>query len=507
VNGIAPSAINTVASPGTGASGTIVGFGRSGGSDFDYGLKRSGAVVLSACPAAGFYSGSVCWRYSAPIGPPGLNANTCNADSGGPLFVDLGAGPVVAGITSGGSSSDCNPTDLSYDLDVFAQASFIQSSGGADLANTSCGSLPQVGQALTGVASASGELSGSAPDAVHAFTVAPGTTMLRVAMTATEDADSDFDLYVRHGTAPTTAVYDCRDWGPNQYSYCEFASPASGTWYVLAHRASGFGAYQVTVTSFSRDCSQPGTDGLACNDDNECTANDVCAAGTCGGSAVGNGTPCDDGNSCTGPDSCAGGSCTGVALDDGTPCDDGNPCSRPDACASGTCAGMVPAASCRPPAIAQKAFFQLKDRTPNPGDRMVWRWLRGTQTSLADFGEPAISTDYWFCAYDESGGAAAEILRQRIPAGANWTPLPNGYRYRDVNVSEGGVSYVLLKQGGDGFARIVVNGKGIPLQMPPLGLQQDDTVTVQLLNDTTCWQAEYGTSLRNDTAQFRARAD
>lgn len=505
VNGVAPMPLNTTGTPAAGSAGTIVGFGRSGGNEYDYGLKRSGNVSTVACPATSFYSGSVCWRFAAPLGPPGSNADTCNADSGGPLFVDFGSGDVLAGLTSGGTSTNCNPVDFSYDLNVFQFLSFIQSEGGADLNNTSCGSLPQVGEALTKVQSATGSLSSGSPSQLTSFDIPSGTTTLRVAMTGSEDYGSDFDLYLRHGSAPTTSVYDCRDIGSNQYGYCEIAAPASGTWYVLAQRAAGVGAYQLTITSFGRDCALPASAGLACDDGNACTSGDVCAAGVCAGAAVSDGTGCDDGNDCTTPDSCQAGVCGGAAVADGTPCDDGDPCSRPDVCTAGSCAGSAPASSCRTPFVAGRSFLQLKDRTPNSFDRLAWKWVRGQATTKADFGDPTATTDYWLCAYDRSANVPSRILQQKIPAGSKWTEMTAGYRFRDPALGTSGIYYALLREGADGSAKILVKGKAHPLEMPPLGLDQDPSVTVQLLNDTGCWEAGYSSNVRNDAAQFKAR--
>ena len=49
VSGISPTPINTIQSPPFSTSGTIVGFGTSGGASDDSGLKRSGDVVTASC--------------------------------------------------------------------------------------------------------------------------------------------------------------------------------------------------------------------------------------------------------------------------------------------------------------------------------------------------------------------------------------------------------------------------------------------------------------------------
>ncbi len=64
---------------------------------------------------------SVCWTFT------GAGGNTCNADSGGPLFVGSGSAPSIAGVTSGGSSNSCLPTDDSFDANIAHYASYIAS--------------------------------------------------------------------------------------------------------------------------------------------------------------------------------------------------------------------------------------------------------------------------------------------------------------------------------------------------------------------------------------------
>ncbi len=118
VTGVAPAPINVARDPAAGTTGTIVGFGRTAGA-FDYGIKRRGVVELAPCTDGISGTTSVCWDFLDPIGLPGEDSNTCNGDSGGPLFVDYGCGSTVAGITSGGTSATCDATDHSYDANVY----------------------------------------------------------------------------------------------------------------------------------------------------------------------------------------------------------------------------------------------------------------------------------------------------------------------------------------------------------------------------------------------------
>jgi hypothetical protein len=249
VNGIPPSEIDTTQAPPFGTPGVIVGYGRTGGTNFDYGIARYGAVTTGACPPLVSPTTSVCWTFEAPIGPPGVDSNTCNGDSGGPLFVDFGAGPRIAGVTSGGTSTNCLAPDQSYDANVYTYRNWTLATGGADLDAPVCGALPQVGDAAAAVADFAGTVTAAAPDGRHSVDVPAGATLLRVGMNAVDDG-SNFDLYVKHGAPPTPTSFDCARTGSTQFGVCDLGAPAAGTWHVLVRRVGGSGAYQLATTTF-----------------------------------------------------------------------------------------------------------------------------------------------------------------------------------------------------------------------------------------------------------------
>ena len=54
----------------------------------------------------------------------------------------------------------------------------------------------------------------------------------------------DADLYVRRGSAPTTATYDCRPYTTGNSETCTFSSPVAATYYV---NVRAYAAYSVVT--------------------------------------------------------------------------------------------------------------------------------------------------------------------------------------------------------------------------------------------------------------------
>ncbi len=72
-----------------------------------------------------------------------------------------------------------------------------------------------------------------------------GASLLSVSISGN---DSDADLYVRYGSAPTTSRYDCRPYLSSSNESCSFSSPASGTWYINVRAYSSFSGVTLTAT-------------------------------------------------------------------------------------------------------------------------------------------------------------------------------------------------------------------------------------------------------------------
>jgi Trypsin/Bacterial pre-peptidase C-terminal domain len=479
VDGIRPTPINATASPAFGTAGLIAGFGRSGGGSFDYGLKRFGAVETTSCPAGISNATSVCWDFADPIGPPGDDSNTCNADSGGPLFVDFGSGPVVAGITSGGTSASCTPLDHSYDANVFTYQAYIAASGGADLSNTACGTGPQALDPGASVTGFDGVLSGAQAGVDHTVVVPAMAERLVVTMNASEALGNDFDLYVKHGGPASPVDFDCAANGSGQYGACVIAAPAAGTWWVRIARFSGSGTYQATATVFESGC------------------------------AAGSGNPCDDGNPCTEGDVCGASGCAGTPVADGTPCDDGRSCTWQDACSAGTCLGVeTPRTTCKTPIAAKASVLSVRDATNPNGDTVQWTWRRGEATSPADLGDPTAGDPVAFCLYDETAGTPALVLELQVAAPALWKAAgSSGFRFRDRTRAHGGADSILLRSGPAGRATVTFKARGPLLDLPALPLAQDGAVIAQVVTPAACFGATFSTAQANTATRMRARSD
>ncbi len=56
----------------------------------------------------------------------------------------------------------------------------------------------------------------------------------------TSGGTGDADLYVKLGTAPTTAVYDCRPYLSGNTESCSWPAPTAGTWHVMVRAYSAY---------------------------------------------------------------------------------------------------------------------------------------------------------------------------------------------------------------------------------------------------------------------------
>ncbi|GAB3386786.1 S8 family peptidase [Lysobacter fragariae] len=80
-------------------------------------------------------------------------------------------------------------------------------------------------------------------DQSFTLSVPAGATNLKF---VTSGGSGDADIYVRYGSAPTTATYDCKSDGSTTAETCSITTAQAGTYYVLVHGYTSFSGVSLT---------------------------------------------------------------------------------------------------------------------------------------------------------------------------------------------------------------------------------------------------------------------
>jgi len=180
-------------------------------------------------------------------------------------------------------------------------------------------------------------------------------------------------------------------------------------------------------------------------------------------------------------------------------------------------AAPVVASACAPTPLSGcsspgKSLLLIKDKNEDGasvGDKLVWKWLKGTAVMQAGFGDPTSSADYHFCVYAGTAGLAIDAT---VPAGAPWAAISTkGYKYKDPTAAVDGIKQILLKGGDAGKSKILVKGKdaGLGLTAATLPFAGTD-VLVQLSNsdNSNCFETDFpiASAKKNTEGQFKAKS-
>jgi hypothetical protein len=160
-----------------------------------------------------------------------------------------------------------------------------------------------------------------------------------------------------------------------------------------------------------------------------------------------------------------------------------------------------PLAGCKAPTFEIKGRLAMKDKTPDKGDALVWKWVRGAEVTGSELGDPLGTDGYTYCLYDgtdtlvSEGSVAPGGLCGTSNPKACWKALGSppgtkGYKYVDKAANADGVQKLILKPGEQGKAKAVLKAKGDDLAMPALPLALPATMQLQAANGT-CWTAEF----------------
>jgi pseudolysin/vibriolysin len=133
---------------------------------------------------------------------------------------------------TGSSNETCTfaaPQTGTYYVLVNAYASFtgLSLTGSYSTGGGGGGSVLTSGVPVTGVSAAL-----HAYSTTYTIVVPAGRTNLTV---TTSGGTGDGDLYVRAGSAPTTATYTCRSWVTGNTESCSINSPAATTYYIRVY--------------------------------------------------------------------------------------------------------------------------------------------------------------------------------------------------------------------------------------------------------------------------------
>jgi hypothetical protein len=165
----------------------------------------------------------------------------------------------------------------------------------------------------------------------------------------------------------------------------------------------------------------------------------------------------------------------------------------------------VPQPGCR---TALKTLLQIGDTAKDAKDKLLWKWLEGTATPVADFGAPTVATRYSLCLY--KGALPSPVGELALPAGKAWTPVSDkGFRYVDAAGAPHGVRNAILKAGGQDEGKIILKAKGVRLPDGWLPIGTTPVVAQLVRADvSTCWQGTYlGSDVTSDSgALFKAKA-
>ncbi|HWP65316.1 MAG TPA: hypothetical protein VNO26_05330 [Candidatus Limnocylindria bacterium] len=288
------------------------------------------------------------------------------------------------------------------------------------------------------------------------------------------------------------------------------------------------------------DCCSPSCTaepaGQSCAEDGNVCTTDACdGLGACAHVAGNAGLVCRPAaDACDAAEMCTGLSATcpaDGALPDGSPCDV-TACLTGETCTNGECGGgspvvcpecescdptagcvATPMQVCRQTVIPGKSKLLIKDQNPSDTDKLVWKWARGEQTAVADFGTPAVDDDYAICLYDETTLVPALVTRLSAPAAGAcggkpcWRTTSSGLKYVDAELTPNGIRKLVLKAGGDGSAAITLKAKGSNIPMPSLPL--GSVLRLQVQGNGECWEATFspGGVTQNNTLGYQAKSD
>ena len=187
------------------------------------------------------------WTMVVPAGATSLTFTLSGGTGDADMYVKFGAAPTLTVYDCrpfvSGNAETCTISNIqagTYYVMVNAYAAYsgvtlkgTYSTGGGGTALTS-------GVPVTGLSATTGNFG-----TIYTLAVPAGKTKVTFTITG---STGDADLYVRIGSAPTTATYDCRPYLSGDNETCTFNSPVAGTYYVGVRAFSTYSGVTLTGT-------------------------------------------------------------------------------------------------------------------------------------------------------------------------------------------------------------------------------------------------------------------
>ncbi len=176
---------------------------------------------------------------NVPSGASNLVFQLSGGSGDADLYVRQGSAPTTSTWTCrpylGGNNETCSfaaPAAGTWHVMVRGYTSFsgatlvgsFSTSGGG-------GNVLQNGVPVSGLSGSTGT------ERRYTINVPSGASNLVIQISG---GSGDADLYVRHGTAPTTSTWTCRPYLSGNNETCSFAAPAAGTWHIMVRAYSTF---------------------------------------------------------------------------------------------------------------------------------------------------------------------------------------------------------------------------------------------------------------------------
>lgn len=170
---------------------------------------------------------------------------------------------------------------------------------------------------------------------------------------------------------------------------------------------------------------------------------------------------------------------------------------------------------CKQSTKENRPLLLLKDKDDK--DQLIYKWVAGEETTLADLGDPLTTTTYTVCVWDAIADSPELIYEAILPPGGVcdgkpcWKAVKKGFNYKDTDLGVRGMKILILRVGAEGKAKIIAKGQGPGLDLPALPLAQDSTVLAQVKTDHDggqCYESRFSApTKRNDIEQFKDKGD